>query len=462
MVAAIERGERLACEPTIPEFIHQTMVGCWHELPRKRSSFERLNDSLLVTTKVLVAQARTTEAGRQHDLEPNPPRAADGYELFESGAGMDMDGSSTAVPPPEETTLALDADGYVRDVHTEQQPSHTFDEEGYVAETCLDGGVRPVGSPAALPGTAPLDGDGYVRDFSRAAAVPASGCAHGDAPLATGHHVYVPEHGAGDDRGAPLSADHSVYVPEHGASDDRGTPLAADHSVHVPEAGPGARSAPGAHDDGLGPDALAQPAIEFATARPAARMHPQHELMMPPPSSSDYASLDAATVHAAEAMMRQEKDRPPTAAAEAPSSNCADSEAPEWEDKEASFLHGEIGKEAAEQAMSAAGGYDGTFLVRKQGDAWGLAVVARGKAQHHTLRRQQGGPSPGRFQLNNKALGQECTRLAEVVEYLTASGASTAIKQNLGDPVDPSRTGSGVGRRGTAAAKREASATIRL
>ena len=65
MVAAIERGERLACEPTIPEFIQQTMVGCWHELPKKRASFERLNDSLLVTTKVLAAQARTAESGWQ-------------------------------------------------------------------------------------------------------------------------------------------------------------------------------------------------------------------------------------------------------------------------------------------------------------------------------------------------------------------------------------------------------------
>jgi len=181
-------------------------------------------------------------------------------------------------------------------------------------------------------------------------------------------------------------------------------------------------------------------------------MHPKHELMMPPPSASDSATFDAATVHAAEEEMRRDTALQ-AAAAEASRSAAV------WEAQEASFLHGEISKETAEQAVAAAGGYDGTFLIRKQGDGWGLAVVARGKTRHHTLQRPQAGPIPGRFQLNNKALGHGCTRLAEVVEYLTASGASTAIKQNLGDPVDPSRTGSGAGRHGTFAAKRRESAT---
>ena len=55
MVQAIERGDRLANEPTIPDFLYEKMLGCWHAVPGKRPSFERLNDNFLIAAKVLAA-----------------------------------------------------------------------------------------------------------------------------------------------------------------------------------------------------------------------------------------------------------------------------------------------------------------------------------------------------------------------------------------------------------------------
>jgi len=36
MAAAINRGERLESGPAVPVGLKATMLGCWHELPRKR------------------------------------------------------------------------------------------------------------------------------------------------------------------------------------------------------------------------------------------------------------------------------------------------------------------------------------------------------------------------------------------------------------------------------------------
>jgi len=151
------------------------MLGCWHAVPGKRPSFERLNDNFLIAAKVLAAEIRTAARVAGAGRPTSSIRSAtDGYEREREGAGGDDEAGRSALAAPgvlvlpgEIPPMALDADGYVEDVQPPQPPSHEFDEEGYVAETHLGGGMQPAGSSL---GTAPLDSDGYVQDVSLAAA----------------------------------------------------------------------------------------------------------------------------------------------------------------------------------------------------------------------------------------------------------------------------------------------------
>ena len=165
------------------------MLGCWHAIPGKRPSFERLNDNFLIAAKVLGAEIRTASkvAASGGPLAPSTSArsATDGYEReaapegeeagrsslpgastlpAASGAAagavavLDVDGYVADVQHQAAGhALALDSDGYVAESDVDAQPQAllSFDEDGYVAEPDVDA------QPQAL---LPLDEDGYVAE----------------------------------------------------------------------------------------------------------------------------------------------------------------------------------------------------------------------------------------------------------------------------------------------------------
>ena len=104
------------------------MLGCWHALPGKRPSFERLNDNFLIAAKIMNAESRAASkaAASEGPLAPltSTRSATDGYEREVTPAGGEAGQSSLpgASTPPAASdaaagaVAALDVDGYVADV----------------------------------------------------------------------------------------------------------------------------------------------------------------------------------------------------------------------------------------------------------------------------------------------------------------------------------------------------------
>ena len=56
MADAIDAGDRLEKESTIPDKLYATMLRCWHQNPAKRPPFAQLHDELLVVATVLASR----------------------------------------------------------------------------------------------------------------------------------------------------------------------------------------------------------------------------------------------------------------------------------------------------------------------------------------------------------------------------------------------------------------------